>query len=102
MNAAFATMSAGTEPTPKSRSGMAARKKKSQDDATGKRGRGRPPVDNPKSRAYSARLDDELQEAWNQFMAAQSLPTSDAVVIRAALQMFFADRGFYPPKKPKA
>jgi hypothetical protein len=100
MNAASVTISAGISPFPTTGESMPPRKKNDHDDEAEKRGRGRPKVENPKGRSIGTRLEGDLQDAWDEFMADCDPPTTDASAVRAAIRFYLTHKG-YPRKKPR-
>jgi hypothetical protein len=58
-------------------------------------------VKKPKRKGFmvAMRLDEELERAFRQFLAAQRVPPNHGDVGIVALQEFLQREGFYPPKK---
>lgn len=78
---------------------MPSRKKNGQDEEPEKMPRGRPKTDNPKGRSIGTRLEGDLEDAWNNFLASCDPPTTDAAALRAAVRLYLSHKGFYPRKK---
>jgi hypothetical protein len=65
---------------------------------SGKRSVGRPPSDKPLRNHVGVKLPDELARALQDYQDSLAVETSDPAVMRAALERFLEEEGFWPRK----